>query len=243
MTRILILEDSKDSLKAITAMVEKVSDRVCAVPVESLEEARAALRQAQQPFQAFLLDINLDKENRDDISGITFAKEIRTKREYAFTPVVMITSLANMELAAYREIHCYQYLVKPYNEQDVAKLIGKLLFISQQGETRDAFVVVKKEGINYKLFCKDIMYIKAIPRGVNVVLAKEELKVLYLSIRQLLPKLPDEKFLQIHRMCVVNQDYIDYMDIVNGLISMKNGSRLEIGVTYKNEIKKKLNMI
>ena len=165
MTRILILEDSKDSLKAITAMVEKVSDRVCAVPVESLEEARAALRQAQQPFQAFLLDINLDKENRDDISGITFAKEIRTKREYAFTPVVMITSLANMELAAYREIHCYQYLVKPYNEQDVAKLIGKLLFISQQGETRDAFVVVKKEGINYKLFCKDIMYIKAIPRG------------------------------------------------------------------------------
>ena len=243
MTRILILEDSKDSLKAITAMVEKVSDRVCAVPVESLEEARAALRQAQQPFQAFLLDINLDKENRDDISGITFAKEIRTKREYAFTPVVMITSLANMELAAYREIHCYQYLVKPYNEQDVAKLIGKLLFISQQGETRDAFVVVKKEGINYKLFCKDIMYIKAIPRGVNVVLAKEELKVLYLSIRQLLPKLPDEKFLQIHRMCVVNQDYIDYMDIVNGLISMKNGSQLEIGVTYKNEIKKKLNMI
>ncbi len=243
MTRILILEDSKDSLKAITAMVEKVSDCVCAVPVESLEEARAALRQAQQPFQAFLLDINLDKENRDDISGITFAKEIRTKREYAFTPVVMITSLANMELAAYREIHCYQYLVKPYNEQDVAKLIGKLLFISQQGETRDAFVVVKKEGINYKLFCKDIMYIKAIPRGVNVILAKEELKVLYLSIRQLLPKLPDEKFLQIHRMCVVNQDYIDYMDIVNGLISMKNGSRLEIGVTYKNEIKKKLNMI
>ena len=243
MTRILILEDSKDSLKAITAMVEKVSDRVCAVPVESLEEARAALRQAQQPFQAFLLDINLDKENRDDISGITFAKEIRTKREYAFTPVVMITSLANMELAAYREIHCYQYLVKPYNEKDVAKLIGKLLFISQQGETRDAFVVVKKEGINYKLFCKDIMYIKAIPRGVNFVLAKEELKVLYLSIRQLLPKLPDEKFLQIHRMCVVNQDYIDYMDIVNGLISMKNGSRLEIGVTYKNEIKKKLNMI
>ncbi len=243
MTRILILEDSKDSLKAITAMVEKVSDRVCAVPVESLEEARAALRQAQQPFQAFLLDINLDKENRDDISGITFAKEIRTKREYAFTPVVMITSLANMELAAYREIHCYQYLVKPYNEQDVAKLIGKLLFISQQGETRDAFVVVKKEGINYKLFCKDIMYIKAIPRGVNVILAKEELKVMYLSIRQLLPKLPDEKFLQIHRMCVVNQDYIDYMDIVNGLISMKNGSRLEIGVTYKNEIKKKLNMI
>ena len=30
MTRILVLEDSKDCLNAITAMLEKVSDRVCA---------------------------------------------------------------------------------------------------------------------------------------------------------------------------------------------------------------------
>ncbi|MDE6055247.1 MAG: LytTR family transcriptional regulator, partial [Lachnospiraceae bacterium] len=120
------------------------------------------------------------------------------------------------------------------------KLIGKLLFLSQQGETRDTFVVVRKDGINYKLFCKDIVCIKAIPRGVDFVLLKEDLKVLYLSIRQLLEKLPSDKFLQVHRMCVVNQDYIDYVDTVNGLISMKNGEQVEIGITYKNEVKKKL---
>lgn len=242
MTRILILEDSKDCLKAITAMVEKVSDRVCAVPANSLEEARAALCKAQQPFQAFLLDINLNIDDTDDISGITFAREVRMKREYAFTPIVMITSLANMELTAYRELHCYQYLIKPYQEQDIEKLVGKLLFLSQQGETREDFVVVKKDGVNYKLFCKDIVCIKAVPRGVNFVLAKEEMKVSYLSIKQLLDKLPKEKFLQVHRMCVVNQDYIDYVDTVNGLVSMKNGNRTEIGVTYKNEIKKRLNI-
>lgn len=240
MTRILILEDSKDCLRAITAMVEKVSDKVSAVPVNSLEEARAALNDAQQPFQAFLLDINLNMNDNEDISGITFAREVRMKREYAFTPIVMITSLANMELTAYRELHCYQYLVKPYDETDIEKLIGKLLFLSQQGETRDAFVVVKKDGVNYKLFCKDIVCIKAIPRGVNFVLAKESMKVHYISIKQLLDKLPKENFLQVHRMCVVNQDYIDYVDTVNGLINMKNGERIEIGVTYKSDIKKKL---
>ena len=240
MTRILILEDSKDCLRAVTAMVEKVSDSVSAVPVNSLEEARAALNNAQQPFQAFLLDINLNINDHEDISGITFAREIRMKREYAFTPIVMITSLANMELTAYRELHCYQYLVKPYDEADIEKLIGKLLFLSQQGETRDAFVIVKKDGVNYKLFCKDIVCIKSIPRGVNFVLAKENMKVHYLSIKQLLDKLPKENFLQVHRMCVVNQDYIDYVDTVNGLISMKNGERIEIGVTYKSDIKKKL---
>jgi len=241
MTRILILEDSKDCLKAITVMVEKVSEHVCAVPVNSLEEARVALDdRAQPPFQAFLLDINLKTDDNADISGITFAREVRMRKEYTFTPIVMITSLANMELTAYRELHCYQYLVKPYNEEDIQKLVGKLLFLSQQGETRDAFVIVKKDSINYKIFCKDIICIKAVPRGVHFVLLKEEMKVLYVSIRQLLEKLPSDKFLQVHRMCVVNQDYIDYVDTVNGLIRMKNGERVEIGITYKNDMKRKL---
>ncbi len=241
MTRILVLEDSKDCLSAITAMLEKVSDKVCVVPVNSLEEARSALAEkAQTPFQAFLLDINLDCNDKDDISGITFAREVRMKREYAFTPIVMITSLANMELTAYRELHCYQYLIKPYNEQDIEKLAGKLLFLSQQGETRETHVIVKKDGINYKIFCKDIVCVKAVPRGVLLVLLKEEMKIPYLSIKQLLERLPDDKFLQIHRMCVVNQDYIDYVDTVNGFICMKNGEQVEIGITYKSDIKKKL---
>jgi two-component system LytT family response regulator len=241
MTKILILEDNSDCLKAITAMVEKVSDRVIAVPVTSLEEARAVLSLAQQPFQAFLLDINLDETNQDDISGILFAREVRLKKEYAFTPIVMVTSIANMELTAYRELHCYQYLIKPYNEDDIKKLIAKLLFISQQGETRDEFVIVKKEGINYKLFCKDITCIKAVTRGVCFVFAKEEMKVPYLSIKQLLEKLPEDKFIQVHRMWVVNQDYIDYVDYVNGVIRLKNGEQVELGITYKNEVRRLLN--
>ncbi|MDE7029872.1 MAG: LytTR family DNA-binding domain-containing protein [Lachnospiraceae bacterium] len=243
MTKILILEDSKDCLDAITVMVEKVSDCVCAVPVNSLEEARAALdREAQPPFQAFLLDINLNMDDKDDLSGILFAREVRMRKEYAFTPIVMITSLANMELTAYRELHCYQFLVKPYNEEDIRKLVGKLLFLSRQGESRDASVIVKKDGVNYKLFCKDIVCVRAVPRGVEFVLLKEEMKVLYLSIKQLLPRLPAEQFLQVHRMCVVNQDYIDYVDIVNGLICMKNGDQVEIGITYKSHIRQRLQL-
>lgn len=240
MTKILILEDNKDCLSAITAMVEKVSDKVSAVPVNSLEEARRALKNAKQPFQAFFLDINLDISDKDDICGITFAQEIRKIKQYAFTPIVMITSIANMELKAYRELHCYQYLIKPYNESDIIQLVGNLLFMSQSGETRDAFILVKKSGVNYKLFCKDIVCIKAIPRGVNFVLANEEMKIPYTTIKQLSEKLPEDKFIQIHRMCMINQDYIDYVDMVNSLINMKNGEQLEIGVTYKKDLRSRL---
>ena len=84
------------------------------------------------------------------------------------------------------------------------------------------------------------MCVRAVPRGVQFVLLKEEMKIPYLSIKQLLEKLPNEKFFQVHRMCVVNQDYIDNIDTVNGFIHMNNGEQVEIGITYKSDIKKRL---
>lgn len=238
MTRIMILEDSEDNLKALTIMVEKVSKDIVTVPVKSLEEAQDALENAKEPFQAFLLDINLDANNDEDTSGITVGKQIRLDPKYAFTPIIMITSLVNLELQAYRELHCYQYIVKPYNEEDIETVIKKLLF--QMGETSEPFILVKTDGINYKVYCKNIIYIQAVPRGVNIVMNKSEMKVPYTSIKQLMEKLP-EKFIQCHRMYVINQDHIDNVDFVNGIINLKNSHQVEIGVTYKNEVRKKIN--
>ena len=62
----------------------------------------------------------------------------------------------------------------------------------------------------------------------------------YVTIKQLLEKLPQELFIQCHRMFVVNRDHIDYIDMVNGLIRMKNGMEAEIGVTYKTRVKEAL---
>ena len=188
MTRILVLEDNQDCLVALRVMIEKISPDINVMPVNSLAEARKALEAVKEPFHAFLLDINLEEENTEDTSGLTFAMEVRGLRQYAFTPIVMITSLAGLELRAYRELHCYQYIVKPYQEDEIQKLIRKVLF--QTGEASQPSVLIKKDGINYKLLCKDIIAIKAIPRGVDIVLPKETMSVLYVSIKQLLEKLP-----------------------------------------------------
>ena len=189
MTKIMILEDSIDSLKALKAIVESVSKDIAVIPVKSLEEARAALQDEANLFQAFLLDINLDEQRPQDASGIEFAREVRNDSRYVFTPVIMITSAHSLELAAYRELHCYQYILKPYQREEIEKLIRKVLF--QTGESKEPFVLVKKDGINYKIYCKDIMYLYAIPRGVCLVLKKETMKVPYLSIKQIMEKLPE----------------------------------------------------
>ena len=73
------------------------------------------------------------------------------------------------------------------------------------------------------------------------MMKKEELRVPYTSIRQLLEKLPEERFFQCHRMYVVNQEFIDYVDYVNGMIKLTMCGQIEIGVTYKKEVRRRLN--
>lgn len=239
MTKIMILEDGEENLKVLTAIVENVSKEIEVVPVRSLDQALDVLQNTSEPFRAFLLDINLQSNDKDDISGIEFARRVRAIRQYEFTPIVMVTSLEHMELQAYRELHCYQYIVKPYDKNEVQELIRKVL--SHTRVVEEPHIIVKSEGINYKVFCKNIEYIQAIPRGVSIIMKKEELTVRYTSIKQLMEKLPMDMFFQCHRMYVVNKQEIDYVDMVNGLINMKNGHTVEIGVTYKTDVRKQIN--
>lgn len=239
MTKILILEDDENNLRLLKKMVQRAAGEIEIETALTLAEAREQLADQRNFFHAFFLDINLNEKKQDDRSGFLFAKEIRSKKQYLFTPVIMITSIANLELQAYRELHCYQYILKPFEETEIRKLMKKLL--TQAGEVTDTSVTVKKDGINYKISCKDMVYIKAIPRGISIVMPREEMKVPYTSLKQVMEKLPKEQFVQCHRMYVVNQDYIDYVDFVNGIIKLTVCGEIEIGVTHKNEVRERLN--
>lgn len=104
MARILILEDEAESRKALEKIVRDISGEITVDAAADLAQARLLLGSAVS-FDLFLLDVNLEPEKPGDISGLRFAKEIRDRREYEFTPLVMITSVAEMEMEAYRKLH------------------------------------------------------------------------------------------------------------------------------------------
>ena len=209
MTRILVLEDDDRSRESLCRMLEKISDQITVDAAADLAGARLLLRSAVS-FDLFLLDIHL-----------------------------MVTSIAGLEIEAYRRLHCYQYIVKPYIRAEIEEIVNKVLFHIRTGNTPS--ILVKKDGINYKISCSEIVYCKAIPRGVCLCLKEEQLNVPYLSIRQLLEQLPKEQFFQCHRMYVVNQDAVMYYDLVNQVIQVEGyEERIDIGVTYKADVKKRI---
>ena len=71
---------------------------------------------------------------------------------------------------------------------------------------------------------------------------KEVWKVPYVTLTQMLKKLPEKMFVQCHRMFAVNLNEIEYYDLVNRMIKIKDcGDMVEIGVTYKAEFGRRLN--
>lgn len=238
MANILILEDNTQSRDALKKMISSISTEITVDTAADLAQARLLLDGAVS-FDLFLLDVNLDTEDQNDASGILFAEEIRNVANYEFTPIVMITSVASLEIDAYRKIHCYQYILKPFEEEEVKTVIKKVL--SHVRAEEKPFITVKKDGINYKILCEEIVYCKAIPRGICLYLKEEQLEVPYVSIRQLLDKLPEKDFFQCHRMFVANKNYVKSYDLVNQMIQMEGcAEELDIGVTYKPEVRRLL---
>ncbi len=236
MARILVLEDETQSRKALEKMLRKLAAEITVDAAADLAEARLLLG-GTVSFDLFFLDVNLKPGNSGDVSGIRFAEEIRSIRKYEFTPLVMITSVAGLEMEAYRRLHCYQYVVKPYMQSEVEEIVRKVLF--HLHTEKRPFIMVKKNGINYKIFCDEIVFCRAIPRGVCLCLKNEQMEIPYLSIHKLLEKLPQDMFFQCHRTFVVNRNAVKYYDMVNQVIQVEGSSEwIDIGVTFKPEVRR-----
>ena len=141
MTDVLILEDELTSLQALSEILTTYSDDIRVHKATSLKEAKDLLDQEIR-YGLFLLDVNLSGEDREDIGGILFAREIRERFEYTFTPIVMVTAIGNMEMQAYRELHCYQYIMKPFHREQVEEVVQKVL--EKESREKPPVIVVKK---------------------------------------------------------------------------------------------------
>lgn len=238
MLHVFVLEDEEISRNALCCILKTLSENVDVCAVSSLKEAEEELGGGIW-YDLFLLDVNLDTSQREDVSGITFARELRKMQQYEMTPIVMVTSVQGMELSAYRELHCYQYILKPFRKEDVLDVVRKV--IAHPQEKPEQFIVVKREGINYQIHCDEIVFCQAIPRGVRLNMKNDQMNVSYLTIRQLMAKLPKDLFLQCHRMFVVNKEYVEYYDLVNQVIKMQGfPDMIDIGITYKPEVRRQI---
>jgi len=218
MYNILILEDDCIQLKTLSNIIKQSGDMYKVYEAKSIFEAFKIADQVM--IDLFYIDINLKTE-----SGLKFAKEIRKKEDYKLTWIIFVTIYKEYMLSAFKKIHCYDYIMKPYNEKDIQRITKTLISESKAQvavtDIREKFIIVNVKNIQVKIFVDEIIFVEVFIRTSIIHTINGSFIIDYLSLKKLHSMIDYKNILQSHRSYLVNLKYINKIEKSNDKTSFK----------------------
>lgn len=231
--KVLILEDNDKTAALIRQLLEECGSPVKVYIEKDIEHAYALVMQNR--IQLFIIDIILNISQPGDTSGIRFIESVRSIAKYKYTPVIFITSLQDPEIYAYRELHCYGYIEKPFAVEQVKKLLAEALDCNIAGEN-DYVLHFRKDGILYPIQCSEIIYAQSTNHTICFYLTNgTEFKISYKTCRQILEEAECDDLIQCNRGTIVNRKFISNIDMTNGVITLRGNIKVDIGIRYRTK--------
>ena len=239
MGQIVLLEDNISCRKQLHEIALKINPTL-----EFFETGRAseAYEYAiENKISAFFLDIQVE-----DYSGIELAKQLRQIKKYQFTPIIFITAMPTKEMEAFRHIHCYDYILKPYSEEAVIDVFQRILvdYMSEKNMDEEKKLALKFTNFTQLIDMKDIVYVEYLNRRIVIITENETIEYLRMPLKKFKPLLDDERFLQVHQSIIVNLNFVE--KIVFDLKKIRFNSikhEVPIGRSFLKEVRGKFDDI
>lgn len=228
---VLIVEDNRVCMEALAELTRKCDTVGAVFCVDNRKDAYTCAMENE--IDLFLVDIILDSGNIHDISGFLFVKELREVRRYEFTPVIFITSLVAEAMSAFHDLHCFDYIEKPFDWEKTRKIIKTALKAPLCDERECSVFYYRKDGVLYALNIDRMIYLETSFRNVTIHTLDETIELPYASLKNLMKDLPRKYFIQCSRNVVINRLFIEYVDKVNRFIKLRNGELIKIGGKMK----------
>ncbi|NML23806.1 response regulator transcription factor [Pseudoflavitalea sp. G-6-1-2] len=202
--RCLIVDDEPLALDVLSGYIAQVETLQLAGRCENALEAMAFLQKNKADL--LFLDIQMPKLNGLDLLKVLPAK-----------PKVIFTTAHRDHAVEGFELNALDYLLKPvsferflaavnkyHSTSDVHAALPSLLVPTHSDAP---FIYLKAEKKMVKVFLKDILYIESLKDYIRVKTTEKEI-ITWQRITSLEEKLPDEKFLRIHRSYIIAIDRI-----------------------------------
>ncbi len=192
---------------------------------------------SQNKIDLLFLDIQMPK-----LTGIEFLKSLHNPPKVIFT-----TAYTEYALDGY-DLDVVDYLLKPISFERFLRAIdkaSKLLVAtstspatySQPTPVSEPYIYVREDKITQKIFLSEILYIESQGNYVKIVCTDREITS-YSSISLIEEKLPETKFLRVHRSFIVANDKITAF---SGTTILIGKHQIPIGRSYKTLVEQKLN--
>jgi len=235
MRNVLIIEDNIKQRNYIVDTARDINPSIGIFETGSGRRAYEILM--SKDMDAFFIDIQLE-----DYCGIELAKEIRKIQHYKFVPIVFITGVASREIIAFHEVHCYDYIIKPFSKNKLEEVLKSIL-VDYVNQTIEEVINIEIEykGVKQIVNTSDILFVEVKNRKILITSKYEEIPYKHMALTTFHKTLP-EFFIQVHQSFSVNGNYIKKCDFVLKAIWL-NGSKLPIpiGIKYTKQLKEYLN--
>ena len=163
-------------------------------------------------------------------TGVEFLNELSLPE---YTKVIMVTSSRDYALDAY-DHDVVDYLLKPVSYDRFKKAVDKVCDMKSIKTDNHAYIYVRSNGADVKLFYDDIEWIESASEYVMIHTNKSK-HMVYSNMSSILARLTN-KFIRVHRSYIINIDKIE--KIHKDLVEI-NGEFIRVSKSYKN----KLNLI
>ena len=200
---ILLVEDEKIQREALASIIKSNFVDVRIYEASSEKEALKVIN--EKDVHLFFIDIHLK-----DSSGLDLAKKIRQHKNHSLTGIVFVTGELIHIIEAFKSIHCYDFIVKPYKEKGIIDIVDVFFNstpLSSIKEGKYSFIDIDSN-IAIKLYHNDIIYIEYIDKCCHIHTIGGLYNVKRTSLAKLLKGLNDNEIIQTHRSFAVNIKYV-----------------------------------
>lgn len=231
MFNILIVEDEALQRSNLIKILRKVEADINIFEAATVETAMEIA--LSESINLFFIDICLG-----DDSGMEFANKIRQHHQYKLTWMVFLTTHRHYILEAFKKMHCYDYLIKPYKESAILSMVANFIEDSSpavEPVIEKRFIHLNMEDVKIKVLLEDIMYTEVFLRTCYIHAKDKVYKVDYMSLKVFLESVKGANFIKCHRSFVVNAAYIrGYQKNSEGIrLLLENKETIPVGRNYK----------
>ncbi|MDI6032423.1 LytTR family DNA-binding domain-containing protein [Flavobacterium sp. LB2P84] len=212
----IAVDDEPLALQILVSYIEQTPSLALVGQFSNAIEALKAIH--EQDIDLIFLDIRMP-----DINGIELAKIVEQYRVKGNLRIIFTTAFDQYALDGYK-VDALDYLLKPFSFVDFSKSVAKALGYFELirnpeqeiqklsppiPETEVAYIYLKFEYQLVRIAVDDIIYVESMKDYVKVFRLSEDKPLLSLtSMKSLEEKLPENKFMRIHRSYIVSLDKI-----------------------------------
>jgi len=243
MINILIVEDDKIQRENLSKMISSISNIYNVLQAATTETALKISE--KNDIRLFYIDINLGNS-----FGTDLAYKIRENEKYKLTWIVFITAFKTYMIEAFKEIHCYDYIIKPYNIEKVKKMtvmLAENMSSSNYSSTKEKlYLIIDVKGVKIKIFEEEIIFIEVFLRTCVIHTKLRKYSINKVPLKNLLEKIKDRNIIQSHRSYITNINYIKAIHRSEGSWKIDfNGysEKAYIGNKYKKPVLQFFNSI